>query len=166
MAQNVVWWLLAAGCAVAQTGEVVDCQPCRFALRSGEEQSVRFQWEKDGATRRLAAIEAGGQKLVVREAEEIGESEKVFFDAPDIDFDGFADLQVIVERGMPNATAVYWVYRPVAKKYEEVGRYPVFTLDAKSKTLTAYVKRGPAGRNATRTVYGWRKGKLLKVGGR
>jgi hypothetical protein len=157
---------VAVGFALAQTGNVVDCQPCRFALRPGEEQSVRFEWSRDGSTRKIVAVVAGGQRLEVKEAEELGAEEAVFFDAPDINFDGVADLQVIVERGMPNARAMYWVYAPVGKRYEAVGVYPVFTLDAKRKLLTTYVKKGAAGKNSTRTLWGWRRGKLARVGGR
>jgi hypothetical protein len=160
---KIALWL-AAGAVLAQTGNVADCTPCRFALRAGEEQSVRFEWTRAGSAKKIAALVVGGQRLEVRDTEELGAEEAVFFDAPDINFDGVADLQVIVERGMPNARAMYWVYEPAAKRYEAVGVYPVFTLDAKRKLLTAYVKKGPAGRNSTRSVYAWRRGKLVRVG--
>lgn len=165
MAQNIMRLVcfLTLISAWAQTGEVRDCQPCRFSLANGQEESVRFEWWREGTTRQLRAVLVGKQRLDIKDAEQLGPEETVFFDTPDIDFDGTPDLQVIVERGMPNATAMYWRYLKDAKRYEAVGAYPVFTLDAKRKTLTAYVKRGAAGRNSTKTVYAWRQGKLAKL---
>lgn len=165
MAQNIVWILGLGFCLAAwgQTGEARDCQPCRFALTSGQEMILRFEWSREGSTRKLKAVHVGGQRLEVTGAEEIGMEETIFFDIPDIDFDGTPDLQVILERGMPNATAMYWRYRKTEKRYEPVGAYPVFSLDAKRKTLTAYVKRGAAGRNSTKTTYAWRQGKLVRL---
>jgi hypothetical protein len=115
------------------------------------------EWAKE---KRAPRVAQRGNNAPIAGA--LGE-ENVFFDTPFIDSGGTPDLQVIVERCSPNGTAIYWRYLKSAKRYEAVGAYPVFTLDAKRKTLTAYVKRGAAGHNSAKTIYARRQGKLVSL---
>lgn len=159
-----VWaWAVMAWTQVcwAQLGDVKDCQPCLLPAAAGAKRELRFEWAREGRLRKVVALQVGAQRLVVPEAEEVGLEESVYVGTPDINFDGKPDLQLIVERGMPNARAMYWVFVPDRGEFAAVGVYPVFTVNARQRRLEAYVKKGPAGKNSTRTLYVWRQGKLV-----
>jgi hypothetical protein len=71
----------------------------------------------------------------------------------DINFDGYADLYLVTRRGAANAYAEYWRFVPESGSFEDLGVFPVFTLDANSKRLSTYERNGSAGLEYERGEY-------------
>jgi hypothetical protein len=147
-----LWALLASGPAPADRPGVVDCQPCRFQpAKDRPEYEVRFDLTRREAGRLVARmhVRAPGQPaeqvLSVDEMSLVPESSRIQIDAPDIDFDGYRDLSLVVAAGGANATAQYWLFDPKLNQYRSIGQFPVFRLDPRRKRLLTYEKGGMAG---------------------
>ena len=82
---------------------------------------------------------------------------------PDINFDGFGDLMLIVSQGTANAEAQYWVYDPPARHYSALGVFPVFRIDPTARALSTHTNDGEAGRLFHDATYEWHAVKLVKT---
>ncbi len=148
---------------------VHDCRSCTFSP-GGKVAPYAFTFDlarEDGA-RRVQAIEVKhgtrpAQKLSVSDMEPIGEKEDFFFGGEDINFDGFLDLELIVSKGVANSYAAYWLFNPKSGKYDHLGTYPIFRVDAKKRRLFTYERGGTAGLIHTAKEYAFVKGKLTLV---
>jgi hypothetical protein len=140
-------WAQAPGPA-----NVRDCRPCSFSPGTGfPTYSFTFDLKQAGNERAVAAIEiarertTAAQRLTVAGSEPIANEEDFFFGGVDLDFDGFLDLMLITRRGIANAYAAYWLFDPKTGRFEELGAYPVFRIDAQKRLLSTYERGGSAG---------------------
>jgi hypothetical protein len=67
------------------------------------------------------------------------------FSAPDINFDGYADLYLMTRQGVVNEYGEYWRFVPETSSFEDLGVFPVFAVDTKRKRLKTYERHGSAG---------------------
>ena len=78
----------------------------------------------------------------------------------DINFDKIPDLALTTSFGTPNLYLDYWVFDPQQKKYVSVGNYPKFTINEKSKTLSAKIKNN--AEDYQNVEWRWDNNKLQK----
>lgn len=165
--------LLLCACPVAaqerltEPGPVQDCQPC--LIRPSPETEIRkltFIWKTAEGERTIESIKVSGETtaeaaLPLAGMTPVGPKQQVVFGPTDIDFDGLADLVLITEQGMPNATALYWIFDRASGTYRELGQFPVFTLHPTTKTLSTFERGGYGGRIYEKKEYTVNAGKLI-----
>ncbi|MBI4904879.1 MAG: hypothetical protein HY820_14675 [Acidobacteria bacterium] len=144
---------------------VEDCQPCE--IRVSEQAGVysfRFQLgaAEAGRTVRSIAVSAPGviQTLDVKDMLPVAAGPKIFFGAPDINFDGLRDLMIMTSQGTANANAMYWLFDAASKKFQLLGEYPVFTIDSGTRHLRTYERGGAGGMIYEARQYAFVDGKL------
>ena len=130
---------------------VDNCDPCKVSLTAGgpviEAHFLLVKSPEGRAVRRIGLVRDGKQiqELTVPDMSPIGEGEQFMFGGVDINFDGNRDLMLVLERGVANSTAQYWLYDPALQTFKDVGVHPVFTPDPARKRLKTYERGGSAG---------------------
>jgi hypothetical protein len=77
---------------------------------------------------------------------------------PDINFDGYPDIEVVAAHTPRYTTAYYFIWKPKEKRFEEVGYFYKLKINQQNKTLIAvgyppeYIE-----------VYHWKYGKLTLI---
>lgn len=143
------------------------CDPCTIVLHDRTPPAdFRFELETVSQGRVVKAIifERGGhtvQKLDVPSMTPLAQGEPFFFGAQEINFDGWLDLLLMTERGSANAKAEYWVYDPAADRFRDLGKFPMFRVDAVHKRLSTYVSNGPAGLDFEKRDYAFEGNDLI-----
>lgn len=134
---------------------VAGCDPCTFRIAPDAPPfTFRFVMRSEsGGSRTISAIVAGrpdrttwSQSLAAQEMPTVAAGDSLFLGAEDIDFDGNNDVFLLTSRGVANAYAAYWVYRPAADTFAYVGNYPVFRRNTTLRRLSTYERGGDAGR--------------------
>lgn len=126
------------------------CQPCRLETGSGgpvfsitlrpseaskQNHSAELIVARDGAKVQRLALQDAGPLL-----EDAGA-----FRGVDVNFDGLRDIEIITSRGVTNAYADYWLYRPSEKHFTRLGNYPVLVPDGARHILKSYENNGEGG---------------------
>ncbi len=167
------WWLvglvLLSGCSsVVTAGPVEDCQPCLFQVAAGlSDYALVFQTHTLAGGERVVdaiVVQRAGQevqRLSVPAMEPVPPGGTFFFDAPDINFDGYNDLALAVAQGVANTYAMYWLFDPVRGRFTALGRYPWFTMDTTRKRLATYERGGDGGLIYTATEYAFSNNVLI-----
>jgi hypothetical protein len=152
--------------------EVATCDPCTFLVaRNAQPRAITFAVEERPggwrAVRELrvtrASETAAPQVLPVEGMAPIGPGQTFFVGAADVNFDGYADLYLATSRGVANAYADYWLFVPSTGEFSPLGRYPIFTRDPASRTLSTFERGGEAGLIYRKQKYQFVKGALTRV---
>jgi hypothetical protein len=148
-----------------------DCAPCSFVLRSASAPiSLRFavRTQNEGRVIERIAVSSDdasaiAQTLDVHDMQPVGNAAKFVFGGQDINFDGYNDLFVVTRAGAANVYADYWVFNPTQHRFDALGNYPVFQLDARRRVLRTDENMGHAGREYVRKVYAFIDGALTLI---
>jgi hypothetical protein len=147
--------------------ESFDCQPCQFTVGAGgPEFSIVFHATKqaDGAqVVNEIVVSRGGaeiQRLQVHNMMPASADQGAVFRGVDINFDGLQDIEFITSRGVANAYADYWIYKPGEAKFAYLGNYPIFTVDQEKHRLKTYERNGDGGMSYSSKEYVFVDGKL------
>jgi hypothetical protein len=152
--------------------EVANCEPCTFLVaRDAPPRAVTFVVEdRPGGWRAVRELRvtrapetAPPQVLPVEGMAPIGPGQTFFLGAADVNFDGYADLYLATSRGGANAYAEYWLFVPSTGELSPLGRYPIFTRDPATKTLSTFERGGEAGLLYRKQKYRFVKGALTRV---
>ena len=151
----------------ASPSYVDNCQPCTvpvggtagvysftFALKSGPEGRIVEAIDVAKDSKLL-------QHLHVTGMEPLDEGDQFFFGGVDLNFDGLADLMLMVRKGAANAYAMYWLFDAKTGTFIELGTYPMFQVDAKTHRLSTYERGGAAGLIHESKEYAFEDGKLV-----
>ncbi len=158
--------------ALPKAANVTDCQPCKFQPSARlPPYSFRFEIKSDPtAGRTITAIEVTRQgdtkplqRLPVAGAMPVFEGESFFFGGQDINFDGNADLMLIIERGVANATALYWLFDAHSGLYSALGAFPVLRPEPGTHKLSAFRRNGEGGLLYEKREYSFEGSKLVLV---
>jgi hypothetical protein len=147
--------------------DVSDCQPCTIRIApQGPVYSFFFNVRLNPDGRRVVPSirvvrdNSEVQELKVHDMMPMPAKKKFFFGGVDINFDGFQDLEILTSRGAANASADYWIFKPDTGKFDYLGNYPIFTIDAEKHRLKTYERGGYGGMVYTSSEYAFVDGKL------
>lgn len=146
---------------------VDNCEPCQVSVAAGgpvfEAYFLLVKSPEGRVVRRIGLARDGKQveELPVREMSPLAEGEQFMFGGVDINFDGNRDLMLVLERGVANSTAQYWLYDPATQLFQDAGVHSVFTLDPARKRLKTYDRGGSGGMIFTAREYEFVGSKLV-----
>lgn len=160
-------WFFAPLLLTAGPGFVNNCKPC--IVRPGPKlpaYRLFFDLADDEGGRVVRSINVNRgweqepiQTLAVRDMMP-DNGGKFFFDAVDLDFDGYLDLMLITAQGTANASADYWLFKPKSGIFAYAGNYPVFKVDRLRRVLSTYERGGLGGMLFTKSEYRVENGKV------
>ena len=155
-----------------KAANVTDCQPCKLQPSARLPPYLfRFEIKSDPtAGRIITAINVTRegdtkpfQHLPVAGAMPVFEGESFFFGGQDINFDGNADLMLIIERGVANSTALYWIFDEHSGLYSALGSFPVLRPEPSTHKLSAFRRNGEGGLLYEKLEYSFEGSRLLLV---
>jgi hypothetical protein len=136
---------------LTEPSPVADCRPCEIDGGKAGRWTATFDTvEADGErVIRSIRLRKGNAKelvLAVNDMTPVPKGETFFFGPVDINFDGCQDLMVLVNEGVANEYAEYWVFDGKRSTWVPAGRYPVFKVDGENKRLSTFERGGYGGR--------------------
>jgi hypothetical protein len=148
-----------------------DCAPCSFQLRPASAPiALRFEVRTENEGRVIERISVSSddasaiaQALEVHDMEPVRSGANFVFGGQDIKFDGYNDLFVVTRAGAANVYADYWLFNPTHHRFDALGNYPLFEVDARRRVLRTDENMGHGGREYVRKVYAFIDGALTML---
>lgn len=161
-----MWASPSSAAPDASPGWVTDCRPCVVKVAPDASYRFTFEFEKSDGDRALQAIAVTSedgtsvQRLPVDGMRAYAPDELFFMHTQDVDFDGNGDVLLLADGGASNAYAHYWRYRPQERRFEALGRYPVFRIEPERRRLFTHETGGHGGRIYDDKEYMFLEGRL------
>ena len=156
-----LWCVACAQDQAAEAGGYVsDCQPCQFMIGENLPQYQFFfvlESSDDGrvvdeiVVKHVRGVDTL-QRLIIDAMHMVPPDGEFFFEAKDINFDGDNDLSLIVEHGVANSYAKYWLFDRDTQRFNYLDEFPLLTVDRSTKTLSSYERGGHGG-----MIFEWKK---------
>ena len=153
------------------SGYVKDCQPCQFMVGEGlPPYQFFFMLERNDESRSIGEVVVKQalsvdtlQTLIIDNMYTVSLDGEFFFEARDINFDGYNDLSLIIEQGVANSYAKYWLFDSEMRRFNYLDEFPMLTVDRSTNTLSSYERGGHGGMIFERKKYQFDNGRLRIV---
>jgi hypothetical protein len=140
-------------------------RPANVSAAAATDTAFTFRTFGDGETIDSIAVMRGGRAVQVLRAPEnsVADPSVDRISRIDLDFDGFADLALMTDRGMVNSRSAYWRLDPRADRFEPAGEGETLQPDSAAREHVSFNRGGHAGRLWTASRWRWMDGAVAEV---